>query len=56
MNAESPTQTPLAMGQSSSGDDGLSEGVPQVEPTAVEVPLEFNPRPSQYNAAFRKLE
>ena len=36
-----------------------SEGyvtVPQVEHTAAEVPVGFDPRPSQYNVAFRMLE
>ena len=45
-------QTPVAK-------DGLSEGDPQgaaVEPTAVEDPVEFDLRPSQFSAGFRMLE
>ena len=34
----------------------MSEGVPNIEPTAVEVPVEVNPKQSQYNVAFRMLE
>ena len=52
---ESDTDS-IGDGAISSGDDGMSDIVPQVEPTAVEVPVEFDPRPSQCNAAFRILE
>ena len=43
---ESDTDS-IGDGAISSGDDGVSEGVPQVEPTALEVPVECDPRPSQ---------
>ena len=52
---ESDTDS-IGDGAISSGDDGVSEGVPQVEPTAVEVSLEFDPRQSQCTVAFRMLE